>query len=273
MSSFENTEMSGAGGSIFDDAIALETADQKFRLGQLPNLGRKREFKDGRIYRFCTTDADLTAGELNMSAQVNSAATLDNLVDLTVSTGGQATPIGSDTLVLDISGLTLLTGGVSGEVAVDDLAGFYLLIVDGTGAGPTYRIKGNAAQLTGTEAGRVLITLYDPLLLALSESSDVQLIADRFSLLARYLTANPVTGVNVVPTTASTDSVTQGFWVQTHGIAAVAIETGTSIAIGTPAAADDNGGCKIMGADTDLHIGTFVGTETGGHAPVDLNII
>lgn len=65
-------------------------------------------------------------------------------------------------------------------IVKDEHAGGYLSIVSGTGAGYTYRIKGNGA--TGdVVTGDVVIELYDPIKVALDATSDVHILGSKYS--------------------------------------------------------------------------------------------
>lgn len=182
---------------------------------------------DGREFRWCYAGGvTLVAGKLQQSP-----AQVTNNQDMVVV---QAQAIGDTTV-------TVTLGGTA--VTANQYAGGYLTIEEGTGLGISYLIASHPAQATTT--GNVVITLVDPIIVALDTTSKASLVY------------NPYNGVIVNPATASGSPVgvavwalptaTYG-WIQTHGVVACLNDSGTTIGLGVAPSASVAGAVKTMAA-------------------------
>jgi len=126
----------------------------------------------------------------------------------------------------------------TGNLAVEDgLKGGYLIINDEAGQGQMYKIKGNEAFVT---TGDSIVTLYDPLTVALTTSSEIGIVADLFKdvLATTAVVSGLFIGVNQIAVTAD-----YYFWAKCKGpapvVAHAAIAKGSYVVVGTTAAKAD----------------------------------
>jgi hypothetical protein len=106
--------------------------------------------------------------------------------------------------------------------AIDQYAGGYLSITDDAGEGYTYRIRGNDATDT-TATGKVLLSLYDKLQVALTATTDVAITGPMFANLEAAGTDTD--GLAVGVSCASLTATDPYGWIQTRGIATVLCDT------------------------------------------------
>ena len=183
-------------GSIYD---VYTSADQRFKENRMPRVGQRCEFEDGSKYVFCSTDVDVTAGQVV-------AAPTDG-VEITAITA--ATDKG-----------TYKVSFVLASVDANQFRNGYLVVTLGTGVGYRYRIKSNTASATvDTVANTVIVTLYDPLQTALAATDNIVVKASRTSKVLVGTAALDNIGVAVAPAPAATNSTTYYFWAQTSGVA------------------------------------------------------
>ena len=195
-------------------------------------IGTKREFEDGRIFRFAEFAADTTAGHLvaqDVSAQAVVYATDD----------ATAAAIGAKSV-------TLTDSSLFGSATADQFAGGYLHTVNDAGQGYTYRIKSNTAG----SSNATTLTLFDGLKIALTTASDV------------VITGNPYNGL--VSATAATDMWVAGVcinamdvsdknygWIQTRGYGTVLYDAGGSaVTIGDQVTLSDGTAGAVQQHDT-----------------------
>lgn len=229
-------------GSVF--AAPLTEASQAFAQGRVPRLGTRVRFDDGREYIFCSTASNITAGQL-----VGMAAPTAELADKC-----KAAAIGA-------TSVTIATSTLAANTYKDG----FLHIVDDTGTNYTYRIKSHTAGTTTVDA---IFTLYDPLIVALDTTSDVVITPCPYrNVIVNTATTVPV-GMAVRTTTASTDGVTQYFWVQSKG-ACTLIGTGT---LGQPLDAGAAGVVAVKAANTTNTVGICLQTQASGEVAAWLNI-
>jgi hypothetical protein len=171
-------------------------------------LGVRATLGDGRVFRYALAGATaLVVGDLQQA----SAEDTTNYQNLAVT----AAAIGATSIVTT----------TTATVTANALAGGYLCVTTSAGIGNVYQIGGNTAA-----TGAVFtITLNDPLLVALTTGSRIDLIPNTFaSVIINPASASsaPV-GVAVYPTTAA-----QYGWLQTQGVAPVLNDAGT-VTVGT----------------------------------------
>ena len=258
MGMYDNEQMSQVSERDIRSAPQVETGD-RFRRGDVSRPGDVINYSDGRQFRYVSTAADLAAGEI-VAWRTAQAAALDNKLSVAA--------INATTLVIDTSG-TALFGAGAGVVVANDLAGGFIVIEDDTGEGHQYRIKSNTV---GTSATSITVVLWDKLKVAVDATTDVFLIGPKYrKVVEGAILLSPI-GVCMTATTAATAGVDQYFWVQTRGLAAVLVKTGTGIAIGKLVSAVADGGCILAaGHDTNI-LGTAMGTTTTSGATVAVNL-
>ena len=172
---------------------------------QIYPLGARLAFDDGRIYRYTENGAvALAAGKVNSSP--DDGAEREDTLTVAVAAGKRA-----------------MTYTAVGTITANQYADGLLCIVDGSGQGMQYKIENHLA-ITAGETG--IINLYDPIVTALSTSSDVMLVKSLYKsvIVAPDQVVIP-TGVAPIPVTASFF-----FWNQTRGPAPVLSEDSTGSA-------------------------------------------
>jgi len=176
------------------------------------SLGVYMETDDGRGFRYVKNGAVAT-----VAGKVYQGSTEDTT---------NLAPSGGLSIAAAVKGATqiVLTSSIT-YATINGLAGGYVSVNVGTGVGQLVRIAGNTAV---TGAAGMIITLDDPLLVALDTSSKITIRQSVFNgiLVAPATMTNSIVGVavNVIP--ASTATVPQYGWIQTHGICSC-LETGT----------------------------------------------
>jgi hypothetical protein len=199
------------------DASSIYDVDSypRFALG----TGFKRQ--DGNIYRyasFATGTTTCTQGLLVSQTVANTCmASTDALVAAPVvalqmsdeASGTYAGAIGSRYFYF-----------VLASTVIDQFAGGYVTITKDTGVGYCYRIKRNtaAATVNGT-ANMVLVELYEPLVVALSITSDISITGSLYNDLvpALYTTDHIIIGVTCANFATATTTAPKFGWVCTHG--------------------------------------------------------
>ena len=195
------------------------------RTTQACKLGGVLEFFDGRRYRYCSTDSDITISDIVVTTNNVQAiaATYFGVLAATAPAAGGGGAIG-DTVIdftTDVTGVTL-----------DEFAGGYLVITTATGKGVIVRVRGNDAS---PSAGHAHIYLYrnDPLPIALANDSVGALIISPFANVVTHTAADfggdqnqVVVGRAGMTTTAGTDTTKEFFWVQVAGVGA--LDSGTA---------------------------------------------
>ena len=213
-------------------------------------IGTKREFEDGRVFRYGSFAADTAAGGL-VSQDLSDTDVVD--VDNTAT----AAEIGATEVILTDSG-TLVSA------TANQYAGGYLHTTDDAAEGYTYRIKSN----TAASSNAVTFTLSDGLVVAVTTATDVAITGTLYN--------------QVVASTAATDYVISGVtarvmqsgyygWIQTAGVSTI-LADGT-IAIGQNLTLSDGvaGAVHAKDAETEPLVGfaTFA-PDTTGHVGVVL---
>jgi len=247
-------------GSVFDAASTT----------QKNPVGKCARFDDGRAYRYCKAQDTIVAGNLCVATpnEQDVAVTYFGADSSTAPAAGYGGAIG-DTIVQ-------LTDDVTG-ITLNEYAGGYLLITDGTGEGKMYRIKGNAASATDTVGFSVEI--YKPgILVALDNTSVGTMIQSPWSNVDHHTKGNYngtatefCVGIAMVAAT-----VGQFLWVQTWGPAIVLAGAATMIQGATIQVAEDVDGTGQVPVATENLIQVIgVGMEAAAntiYGPVFLQI-
>lgn len=209
-------------------------------------LGEKTVTADGRVYRYAKAGAvDLAPGKLVVAA--TAVANHENIAVASAAAVG-------DTQITVTLGATLATANQYSE-------GF-MVVNDAAGEGIAYKIKSHPAA---NASASLVVTLEDPIKVALTTSSEVSLMKNLYDGLVISVTdqADAAVGIPNVTVTAS-----YYFWVQTGGVcsaladealtAGVALTTGTGVA-GAVEALDAAGEQEIgvalqAGVDTEYRL-------------------
>ena len=213
------------------------------------DLGEKLEFSDGRVFRYTQAGAAITAGHL--VAQDFSAGNIAEFDDATIS------PVAAGATVI-----TITASALSGVDAVNELAGSYLMTIDGTGEYYSYKIKSHSVE-NGSNA--VEFTLFDPLHTAVvSGETDLQIIAPAFRAVVACGTT-PDANTDTMPVGVTHRTLTSGYygWIQTSGIASVRYDlnslTATTVHAGRPVVPSANHAGQIMAASAHASNNDTVG--------------
>ena len=213
-------------------------------------IGTKREFEDGRVFRYGSFAGATAAGVL-VSQDLSATAVVE------VDNKATAAAIGATEVILTDS-------GTLGSATANQYAGGYLHTTDDAAEGYTYRIKSH----TASRSHAVTFTLYEGLVVAVTTATDVASPGHLY---------HPV-----VASTAATDYVISGVtarvmqsgyygWIQTAGVSTI-LAYGT-IAIGQNLTLSDGvaGAVHAKDAETEPLVGfaTFA-PDTTGHVGVVL---
>ena len=214
--------------------------------GMIP--GNKAMTGDGREFRFVLAGATaLVPGKLQQSA----AEDTTNWENLAVA----AAAIGATTVVTT----TTITA------AANLFAGGYLQVTVTPGQGYSYRIKGNTAATTAA----CTITLEDPILVALTTASRIDIVPNTFN----NVIVNPTTATGtIVGSAIFAVTAAQYGWVQTKGIANV-LAQGTIVVGEQVAASSTTAGAVVATSGVLADVGYAVtGVATTEYGSIFLNI-
>ena len=206
-----------SGAKASAQGLFVQSASQEHILGEIIRS------PDGRVFRYVKAGAvDLVVGKLQQSP-----AEITNHQNLAVP----ATAALSTTVTVTL-GATAVTA--------NQYAGGYAIITATPGVGYQYLIKSHPAASGGATC---VLTLEDPIQVALTTSSKIDLVA------------NPYNGVIVNPTTATgipvgvaISVITAGYygWIQTGGIASVLASGALGVGNTVSASVDIAGAVKVI---------------------------
>ena len=182
------------------DPYAVDTTQQY-------PLGAKLLYND-RVYRYARSSATIPAGNVVCTRNKSHASNHLNLGCLAASIG--ATEV------------TIITAGTN--IVLNEYAGGYLYVNDGTGQGLAYKIKSHPAHVHGTSPNCVM-TLYDPIKVALvaSNTSQVSLAHNKYTHVIKAPGTTPLTG-EAIGVASSVLANNDFFWLQVKGPATVLVE-------------------------------------------------
>ena len=214
------------------------------------DLGAKMYTADGRGYRYVRAGGSaLVVGDL-----------IQGIAEDTGEQGEtpEATAIGAKSI----------TTNSTVTVTANQYAGGYVIVTITPGLGQILKIKSHPAAT----AAALVITLEDPVQVALTTTSRIDLVANPYSAVIQ----NPSSASSsVVGVAVNNISISQYGWIQTDGIASVLADG--ALTVGTQlVASNGTNGAVESGADaTDLQaiVGTAAtGIATGDCGAVKLNI-
>lgn len=203
---------------------------------------------DGRKFRYAEVgETALVAGNL-----LQSAAEATDSQGLAVA----AAAIG-DTEVTTTSTLT---------VTANEFANGYLVVTITPGLGHVYRIRSHPAATSGT----LVITLYDPIEVALTTSSRVDMVHNPYANVIQWPATETggVVGVAFIAAAANTYT-----WIQTGGIACVLQEGATAVGAQVFASTGTAGAVIDDPTVATPSVGrAFTGIASGENGAVFLNL-
>jgi hypothetical protein len=225
---------------------------------------------DGARFRYCQFGSAITAGRLvgSNSGTVVSITAVNKVI-------APATAVAiADTVIRAGDVGSVFIEATIASVGVHQYAGGYLTVTKDTGAGYSYRIKDNTA--TGTPAsGNIRIEIWDPLKVALDNTSDIALVPSKYADVNIYSKSD----TNVLGVVCTTTSDTYYGWVQTAGYVGVlqdaAIATKKGIAMYASTATNGAVGVRAGASLTDTNADFFpmVGYLVQQGASAELSVI
>ena len=220
-------------------------------------IGEKIEVSDGRCFRYAKFET-ATAASYLVSQDVSATCIVETDGKLIVGSGdGSSNAIGSTVV-------RWLDSGTVGSATANQYAGGYLHTTDDTGEAYQYRIKTN----TAASSNSILITLYDPLVVACSASTDAAITGNLWN---RVHAATPT---DYIVSGVSLRAVTVDYyaWVQTAGLATVLSNGAIPIGSNVTLSDDVAGAVQAKDAETEPQVGfaAYLSDDTG-HVGVVLN--
>ncbi len=194
------------------DVDIYEThASPKFPIGQ----GYERS--DGARFRYSHFGVACSKSGLVVAQDFSESGTAQ--VDSVCVANASTTPVAGEAVSPNNKGSHYIQIAFGGAT-VDEFAGGYFVVSNGTGIGVTYRIKGNTVSGVPT-TGQCYIELFSPLITDLDATSDIGITGNKYANLesATSATDNCVAGITVQSMTAIA-TVPYG-WVQTKGIVGI----------------------------------------------------
>ena len=203
---------------IAQGGIPIKQGVYEESLVKQAELGRLLPFADGRCFRYCykATGTGITRGHIAAASALDGNADTVTQTGMTVAISGAS--IGAKVIKV------LLGAAVAANLFDDGL----LTIEDSTGAGYCYRIKSNKAGGNAV-ATPCELTLYDPIVVALSATTVLSLTKERHKdvVVAPVDEKSTLIGVPLIDITAE-----YYFWAQSKGLAAVMGDTANNPAAG-----------------------------------------
>ena len=191
-------------------------------------LGTRRQFEDGRAYRYSKAVAAITAAKVVSTDSVQLIAADTNGTFTAASAGAKSITVSDSTL---------------GSATADLYAGAYFGNITNL---EQYRIKGN----TAASSNSVTFSLYDGIVTAVASSDDYIITPNPYS---SVITATVGTGdtdydrvVGIAPR-----AITSGyyFWLQTAGVGFALAEAAAAIVLGDTVALSDSTAGTIQTSD------------------------
>ena len=200
------------------------------------NLGTKMETSDGRTFRYVKAGTSaLAVGDL-------------------IQSSAEDTAVQGLTPAVTAAGATTLTTTSTVTVTVDEYAGGYVIVTITPGLGQILRIKSHAAAT----AAAVTLTLEDPVQVALTATSRIDLVRDPYNGVIQ----NPATASSS-PVGVAVNDITAAYygWIQTGGIASVKAQGALTV-----------GNLVVASNGTAGAIENAVNASTEAQAPVGIAI-
>lgn len=230
---YSNALTGPQGGGDFD--IYRVNTNQQYVLGSKISRG------DGAAFRYCSFSAAVTHGGL-VAQDISATGAADGAMIVIAPASATNTSDGTiGSKFIQITG-TATAGQFSGGI---------LVIMDETGEGFSYSIKGNTA--TGNPvSGDYRLELHDPLQLAVAADSQTQITG---SLYGELVLATAATDTITVGVACKTFADGEFGWIQTEGM--VGVLTDVAGGIGDKMTLSDGtaGACQLSDSETEPAIG------------------
>lgn len=216
-------------------------------------IGTRASLNDGRVFYYArNSGAAIVAGNL-LSSEAVSAQNED---------------IATNTAAIGDTSVTVTSG--SATYGANDFAGGYLVVIDDTGEGITYKIAGHPAIAATTS---VAITLVDPIYVAFGANTTACLVKNPWMdlVIAPTGQSHMSAGVSQVAVDAGT-ATKQYFWCQTWGVSAAWQDEASGIGVLLTSGATA-GQVEAQDAVAEHIVGVNLFTGTAGeNQPVFLTI-
>lgn len=211
------------------------------------DLGAEATTGDGRRFRYVLAGGTALAVGKVQSAPAETTGWQD--LDIAAASAGATSIVTTSTIT----------------ATVNQLAGGYVVVTNGTGAAYSYKIKGNTA------ASSAVATIYleDAIQIALPNTVDVDLIANIYSgvvLNAATTVAAPV-GVAIYPIVAA-----QYGWIQVGGVCSVLADASAPTIGAQIVASDDTDGAVGL-AETDAAGYAYMGQALTGMTSAEYGLV
>lgn len=193
---------------------------------QKTDLGARATTGDGRVFRYVKAGASaLVPGKLQQGPAI-----VANHQNMAVAA---AAAIGATSVTVTL-GATAATA--------NQYAGGYLIVNDATGEGHTYKVKSHPAA---DSAASLVVTLEDPIVVALTTSSEASLLANQYNgvIVNPTTPTNEPVGVAIYPVAA-----TEYGWIQTRGTVSCLNDSNTAVGLGIAPSQAVAGAVKTMAA-------------------------
>lgn len=243
-------QMDTISGSLFE---VYTSASQNYKFGRMPEVGQRVVDDLGREFIFVATAVNVAAGQV-----VAAPAAAAELVD-----GFTAAPAGSTQITITKSDVTL-----------NKYKDGILVISAGAAGQLPLAIAKNTASGT---ANAVVITLVNPLPVALVATDDCILIPNRYNGVILGAATYDGVGVAIMASTAATSGLLNYMWVQTKGIGCVKTGTASAITLGVKIILGASGVVEAQsGSGVQREVGYAVpaaAVSNGDNVPAILNFI
>lgn len=230
--------------SVSGDVVVVGQPIMSSSATQLHKLGERVVDGSGRVFRYCKAGGTaLVPGKLQQSSAED--------------TGTQNLAVAAAAI-----GATTVTTTTTVTVTANEYAGGFVMVTVTPGQGYQYRIKSHPAAT----AAAVTLTLEDPIQVALTTSSRIDLVRNPYSAVIvnpTTLTSTPI-GVAVYPIAAS-----EFGWLQVGGIANVLADGANAVGAavvasnGVAGAVEDAAGPGAQGPQVGSCVTGAADTEYG----------
>lgn len=225
--------------------LTLDNATQEFA------LGTRVETPDGRAFRYVLAGGTaLVAGKLQQAPVEDTAH--QNLTITAASAAGDTT--------------INFTLGAS-AVTANEYANGYIMVTTTPGQGVQYLIASHPAA---DSSGTLVVTLSDPIVVALTTSSVIDMVLNPYSVIVVNPTTATSTAVGVAVTAIT---ASQYGWIQTGGAACVLADGALAVGQGVVASNGIVGAVEDVASTTQAVVGTcLTGVADTEYGAILLNL-
>lgn len=198
-------------------------------------IGTRMQLADGRVYYYASTSEATVAGKLSFSKPMDAANT--------AMVTGVAAAVGAKV----VTGMTVGATAVTANEFAEGFMYTQKVAVEGY----TYKIKSNTS---GSAAGTMSISLYDPIQLAITAATEVGFAYNPFHLVSSATTTVTSSPAGV-PAKGIITSGSYG-WLQTWGVCAIQNQEAGNLTIGHQVHASTEEGSIVAPSAADMTVTT-----------------